>query len=53
MVCLFIFSKGRTSSHLLQNTCNKIGAVQLAMDSLLLHAHVGSAESPTDAASWD
>ena len=51
MVCLFILSKGRTSSHLLQNTCNKIGAVQLAMGSQLLHAHVGSAENPTDAAS--
>lgn len=51
MVCLYILSKGRTSSHLLQPLCRKIGAIQLAMGSTCLHAHVGSAENPTDAAS--
>ena len=51
MVCLYILSKGRTSSHLLQPICRQIGAVQIAMSSTLLHAHVGSAENPTDAAS--
>ena len=51
MVSLLILSKGRTSSHLLQPLTNKIGAVQLAMGSYLLHAHVGSDENPTDAAS--
>ena len=51
MVCLLILSKGRTSSQLLQPLCNQIGAVQLAMGSVLLNSHVGSAENPTDAAS--
>ena len=51
MVCLLVLSKGRTSSHLLQPLCNQIGAVQLAMGSVCMHAHVGSAENPTDAAS--
>ena len=53
MVCLYILSKGRTSSHLLQPLCNQIGAVQLAMGSVLLHSHVSSSENPTDAASRD
>lgn len=48
MVCLYILTKGRTSSHLLQPLANRIGAIQLAMGSFLLHAHVGSAENPTD-----
>ena len=51
MVCLFILSKGRTSSHLLQPLVNKIGAVQMAMGATLLHAHVRSEENPTDEAS--
>ena len=48
MVCLSILTKGRTSSRLLQPLCNKIGALQMAMGSVLLHGHVGSAENPTD-----
>lgn len=51
MVCLYILSKGRTSSLVLQPICNRIGALQLAMGSTLLHAHVGSSDNPTDAAS--
>ena len=51
MVCLYILSKGRTSSHLLQPLVSKVGAVQIAMGATCLHAHVGSAENPTDAAS--
>lgn len=51
MVCLFILSKGRTSSQLLQPLVRQIGAVQLAMGSVLLHAHVPSEENPTDEAS--
>lgn len=53
MVCLYVLTKGRTSSHLLQPLVKRIGVVQLAMGSVLLHAHVGSAENPTDAASRD
>ena len=51
MVCLYILTKGRTSSHMLQPLCSQIGAVQLALSSTLLHAHVSSSENPTDAAS--
>lgn len=51
LVCLFILTKGRTSSQLLQPLTNQIGAVQLATGSTLLHGHVGSAENPTDRAS--
>ena len=51
MVCLYILSKGRTSSRLLQPLVNQIGAVQLAMGACLLHAHVPSQENPTDFAS--
>lgn len=51
MVCLYILSKGRTSSRVLQPLCNRIGSVQLALGVTLLHAHVGSLENPTDAAS--
>ena len=50
-VCLFILSKGRTSSELLQPLANQIGAVQFAMGYTLLHAHVPSEENPTDEAS--
>lgn len=50
MVCLYIPTKGRTSSHLLQPLANQIGAVQLAAGSTLLHGHVGSSENPTAAA---
>lgn len=53
MVCLYILSKGRTSSHLLQPLVQQLGAVQIAMGSTLLHAHVTSSENPTDAASRD
>ena len=51
MVCLYILSKGRTSSRLLQPLCNKIGALQLFLGVMVLHAHVPSLENPTDAAS--
>lgn len=51
MVSLLILCKGRTSSRLLQPLCQQLGAVQIAMGSTLLHAHVGSMENPTDAAS--
>lgn len=51
MVCLLILSKGRTSSRLLQPLCNRIGALQLALSSTCLHAHVRSEENPTDEAS--
>ena len=51
MVCLLILTKGRTSSLLLQPLSRKIGALQLAMGSVLMHAHVGSEENPTDEAS--
>ena len=51
MVCLYILTKGRTSSHMLQPLCSQIGAVQLALSGTLLHAHVSSSENPTDAAS--
>ena len=53
MVCLYILSKGRTSSRLLQPLCNKIGAVQLFLGVTLLHGHVASLENPTDAGSRD
>ena len=51
MVCLYILSKGRTSSRLLQPLTNKIGAAQLFLGVTLLHGHVGSLENPTGAAS--
>ena len=46
MVCLYILSKGRTSSHLLQPLANKIGALQLGLGVTVMHAHVPSAENP-------
>ena len=51
MVCNYILSKGRTSSHLLQPLVRKLAAVQLTLNALELHGHVESAENPTDAAS--
>lgn len=51
MVSLLILCKGRTSSRLLQPLCQQLGVVQIAMGSMLLRAHVGSLENPTDAAS--
>ena len=51
LVSLYILSKGRTSSLVLQPLARQIGAIQLAMGSMLIHGHVGSAENPTDAAS--
>ena len=51
MVCLYILSKGRTSSRLLQPLCNKIGALQLSLGVSVMHAHVSSFENPTDAGS--
>lgn len=51
MVSLYILSKGRTSSKLLQPLANKVSAVQLALGSILLHAYIGSSENPTDAGS--
>ena len=53
MVCNFILSKGRTSSHLLQPLVRKLSAVLLAANAIPLYAHVDSAENPTDAASRD
>ena len=51
MVCLYILSKGRTSSRLLQPLCNKVDALQLGLGCSVLHGHVASDENPTDAAS--
>lgn len=51
MVCLYILSKGRTSSRLLQPLCNKIGALQIFLGVTVLHGHVASLENPTDAGS--
>jgi len=51
MVCNYILSKGRTSSHLLQPLVRKLAAVQVALNALELHGHVDSAKNPTDAAS--
>lgn len=51
MVCLYILTKGRTSSRFLQPLRNKIGAVQLALNVVALHAHVRSEENPIDPAS--
>ena len=51
MVCLYILSKGRTSSRLLQPICNQIGALHLGLGVMVLYAHVPSEENPTDAAS--
>ena len=53
MVCLYILSKGRTSSHLLQPLAKKIGAIQMGLGCTVLHGHVASEENPTDAASRD
>ena len=50
-VCLYILSKGRTSSRLLQPLCNKIGALQTFLGVTVLHGHVASLENPTDAGS--
>lgn len=51
MVCLYILTKGRTSSRLLQPLCNQVGAIQMALGVTGMHAHVPSDENPTDAAS--
>lgn len=51
MVCLYILTKGRTSSRMLQPLCSKISAVQRFMGAIALHGHVTSLENPTDAAS--
>ena len=51
MVCLYILSKGRASSRLLQPLCNKIGALQIGLGVTVLHGHVPSLENPTDAGS--
>ena len=51
MVCLYILSKGRTSSHLLQPLCRKVGALQLGLGVTVMHGHVTSLENPTDAGS--
>jgi len=51
MVCVYILTKGRTSSRLLQPLAKKIGALQLFLGSTVMHGHVGSLENPTDAAS--
>ena len=51
MVCLYILTKGRTSSRLLQPLCCKISAVLLFMEAMAMHGHVTSLENPTDAAS--
>ena len=51
MVSNYILSKGRTSSVLLQPIVRVHNAYLLALNAVQLHAHVESAENPTDAAS--
>ena len=51
MVCNYILSKGRTSSHLLQGLVRQHAAILMALNSVELHGHVDSTENPTDAAS--
>ena len=51
MVCNYILSKGRTSSHLLQPLVRQHAALLLALNSVELHGHVDSTENPTDKAS--
>ncbi len=51
MVCNYILSKGRTSSHLLQPLVRQHAALLLALNSIELHGHVDSTENPTDKAS--
>lgn len=51
MVCNYILSKGRTSSHLLQPLVKQHSALLLALNSVEFHGHVDSSENPTDAPS--
>lgn len=51
MVCNYILSKGRTSSHMLQPLVKQHAAILLAMNSVEIHGHVDSSENPTDKAS--
>ena len=51
MVCNYILSKGRTSSHLLQPLVRQHAAYLLALNSIEYHGHVDSSENPTDKAS--
>ena len=51
MVCNYILSKGRTSSHMLQPLVRQHAAILLAMNSVEIHGHVDSSENPTDKAS--
>lgn len=51
MVCNYILSKGRTSSHLLQPLTREIAAHLLALGSQQFYGHVDSMENPTDHAS--
>ena len=51
MVCNYILSKGRTSSHILQPLVRQHAALLLALNSVELHGHVDSTENPTDKAS--
>ena len=51
MVCNYILSKGRTSSHMLQPLVRQHAAILLALNSMELHGHVDSSENPTDKAS--
>ena len=51
MVCNYIFSKGRTSSLVLQNLTQSYGAYLLALNSAQFQGHVDSIENPTDGAS--
>ena len=51
MVCNYILSKGRTSSHMLQPLVRQHAAILLALNALELHGHVDSSENPTDKAS--
>ena len=51
MVCNYILSKGRTSSHLLQGLVRQHAAILMALNSMELHGHVDSTENPTDEAS--
>ena len=51
MVCNYILSKGRTSSHMLQPLVRQHAAILLALNSVEIHGHVDSSENPTDKAS--
>lgn len=51
MICLYIFSKSRTSSRQLQPICNHIGSLRLALKVTTFYFYIPSDENPTDGAS--